>query len=83
MADFMFLTESSNAELHQNVVFRLKRCLEVLWQSNCQVISTILSKSKHLLGLIDCVLQTKSSKVDSSGFLFIHLPIYFHCPPGG
>lgn len=64
MGDFTFLTKSSKAELHQNIVFRLKRCLQVLWQSNCHAMSKILSKSKLLVGLIDYVLHTGSSKVD-------------------
>lgn len=83
MGDFTFLTESSKPEFHQNVVHRLKRCLEVLWQSNCQVMSKILSKSKHLVGLIDYLLHVRSSKVDSTGFLFIHLPLHSQCLPGG
>lgn len=83
MGDFAFLTESSKAELHQYVVFRLKRCLEVLWQNNFQVMSNSLSKPKHLVGLTDHLLQTKSSKLDSSGFLFIHLSLLSCCLPGG
>lgn len=57
--------------------------MEVLWQSNCQAMSKIVSKPKHLVGLIGYLLQTRSFKVDPSGFLFFHLSLHSHCLPGG
>lgn len=37
----------------------------------------------HLVDLIDYLLQTRSSKVDPSGFVFVHLPLHSHCLPAG